>query len=282
MGTGIKGDGCGLNPRTYICKNDGYKLVRGSSCGQRLCPDCWVRAAAIAAHRKAEKLVALRKLYGLPYGVRRMVLVLPIGEDPGDGPGGIPSWVRKRIKKVLKRIGVWAGVAVVHNIQIKEEYRREFNDEASRLNEEHPHGRRMNRYDILRNYVGGSKWENRDQYQEYYLHFHIDFYGRADADLLPAGWFMKVNPKPLNTEQQIGNAIFYQLSHALAEPGTRAIFEFGWMTKIRISREYPGAGTICCPICGQPLYDDQGNEASYTMKIREYEIRRKKPPPVLS
>jgi hypothetical protein len=168
-------------------------------------------------------------------------------------------------------MGVTAHTLSVHLFHINKNYEQELNDEASRRGYGED-GRKLSRYDILRERINGG--EPREKYEEFYPHLHAITYGRVDEDRRPPGSIVKTNRKLIDTEDALFGKLFYILSHAALIPGRRSIRDYGLFRQMKKVKEWHESTEDRCPICGKVLVDELTGAPEYKKILRRiYEWR---------
>jgi len=152
----------------------------------------------------------------------------------------------------LKHMGTSAHTLSPHLFHIKKEFQQTFNDEASARGLS-PSGRKLNRYDILREHLlDGHPF---GEYCEFYPHLPAIAYGRVDQILRPPGCVVRTNPRPISSLDLLTTKLFYILSHAPVLPGLRSIRDYGLLRKLTLMSKTVDFSNEMCPNCGDLLVD---------------------------
>ena len=280
-GLGVKCADSDVIFRTLVCPTGDYRKVITYNCWDRTCPAHWPGPIARTAEDVACKVWGLRSLMGTRYLPREVFLVPPRGFiDPNnyvtgslDSDRGLDLLYRWG-KETLRTMGASAFTLSIHLFHIKKEFEKELNDEASRRGYGED-GRKLNRYDILRERI--NRGEPREKYEEFYPHLHAITYGHINAAARPPGSLVKTNRKLIASEDELFGKLFYILSHAAIVPGRRSIRDYGLLRQMKKVKEYHDLAEERCPICGAVLVDELTGAPEYKKVLRRvYEWR---PPP---
>lgn len=287
---------CGAGGRTLRCPTDGFTKQIGGSCGRKECNRDWPGPLSREAARARWRIRCWQRIKMWPHRIQEVIVAVPRDFlDPRWGPKTAADRVYSAAWKTAHTMGAVTGLGGLHTMHIKEEYRTVFAGEANQRNElrsqtHRGSSRTLNKYDILRERLmeAVSMETAWIEYTEEYIHVHFLVFGFIRRDALPDGWFVKVNTKPIRSDRDLQNKIFYILSHGALIPGKKSLRWFGDLGNMRHAKSpYTGKpdwvheyGYHACPLCGTVMQDVDGVDAETHCRLPVYEyVTRKRTRP---
>ncbi len=220
-GQGFPGKDCGEEFQVQ-CSACGHLTFIQSTCGERICPDCFRSWAWEEAFKAEARLLLGARHYTYHYGARHVVVSPP--QDPLPGTRVDLGTLRASAHRVLKTMGHRGGAMVFHPWRKKCGECEGTLDCETKKCPDHPRA--------------PTSWEDGP-------HFHVVGYGAVNAEDREDGWVVRTLPR----RKTVAGTIFYLLTHAGISYRSHALTWFGWwgyraLSKEDLLRVINGAGML--------------------------------------